>query len=83
VADLLAPPRSSSTSLVVTSIRAALAAIVIDSLAPTSTMLVGGPSASALYPMLLWIIPATLPLRPARIRARAGLSLVCSVWSFR
>jgi two-component system sensor histidine kinase RpfC len=31
-------------------------AIVIDSLAPTSTMLVGGPSASALYPMLLWII---------------------------
>lgn len=33
-----------------------LAAIVVDSVAPTSVMLVGGPSASALYPMLLWII---------------------------
>jgi two-component system, sensor histidine kinase RpfC len=36
--------------------RRRLFAIFVDSLAPTSTMLVGGPSASALYPMLLWII---------------------------
>ena len=36
--------------------RRRLCAIFVDSLAPTSTMLVGGPSASVLYPMLLWII---------------------------
>jgi len=36
--------------------RRRMAAVVVDSLAPTSTMLVGGPGASALYPMLIWII---------------------------
>ena len=36
--------------------RRRLFAIVVDSVAPNATMLVGGPSASALYPMLLWII---------------------------
>lgn len=54
-----------------------LAAIVVDSLAPTSTMLVGGPSASALYPMLLWIILGH-GFRYGRpyLWACAGLSLV-------
>ncbi len=54
-----------------------LAAIVVDSLAPTSVMLVGGPSASALYPMLLWIILGH-GFRYGRpyLWACAGLSLV-------
>lgn len=57
--------------------RRRLAAIVVDSLAPTSTMLVGGPSASALYPMLLWIILGH-GFRYGRpyLWACAGLSLV-------
>ena len=57
--------------------RRRLVAIVIDSLAPTSTMLVGGPSASALYPMLLWIILGH-GFRYGRpyLWAAAGLSLV-------
>ncbi len=52
-------------------------AIFVDSLAPTSTMLVGGPSASALYPMLLWIILGH-GFRYGRpyLWAAAGLSLV-------
>jgi two-component system sensor histidine kinase RpfC len=33
-----------------------LLAIVVDSTALNGTMLLGGPSASALYPLLLWII---------------------------
>lgn len=57
--------------------RRRLVAIVVDSLAPTSTMLVGGPSASALYPMLLWIILGH-GFRYGRpyLWACAGLSLV-------
>jgi two-component system sensor histidine kinase RpfC len=57
--------------------RRRLAAIVVDSLAPTSVMLVGGPSASALYPMLLWIILGH-GFRYGRpyLWACAGLSLV-------
>jgi two-component system sensor histidine kinase RpfC len=52
-------------------------AIFVDSLAPTSTMLAGGPSASALYPMLLWIILGH-GFRYGRpyLWAAAGLSLV-------
>ena len=57
--------------------RRRLCAIFVDSLAPTSTMLVGGPSASALYPMLLWIILGH-GFRYGRpyLWAAAGLSLI-------
>jgi two-component system, sensor histidine kinase RpfC len=57
--------------------RRRLFAIFIDTLAPTSTMLVGGPSASALYPMLLWVILGH-GFRYGRpyLWAAAGLALV-------
>src|SRR3954447_9652247 len=57
--------------------RRRLFAILIDSAAPTGTMLVGGPAASALYPMLLWIILGH-GFRYGRpyLWAAAGLSLV-------
>ena len=57
--------------------RRRLFAIFVDSLAPNATMLVGGPGASALYPMLLWIILGH-GFRYGRpyLWAAAGLSLV-------
>ena len=57
--------------------RRRMAAVVVDSVAPTATMLVGGPGASALYPMLLWIILGH-GFRYGRpyLWAAAGLSLV-------
>ncbi|MFO1049472.1 MAG: ATP-binding protein [Geminicoccaceae bacterium] len=57
--------------------RRRMAAVVVDSVAPTATMLVGGPAASALYPMLLWIILGH-GFRYGRpyLWAAAGLSLV-------